>query len=422
MALEVRKQTIEAETIVSRLSVQLNLQADAMVSGAGRDAVDILMDEYGIELGEDKEAELFEQAKMDWYMGRDYQNVIDGIVAGATTAEYVINANSYYVALGDSTAVSDSYVELLADELGISYKNLAADGITIEDVYAIISENSDDIARADLITVGFGGNTFINAAVNEVLAAEKSEFDWAKYVGEAGVPYVEEALGEVYTYFVESGLENAMIEDLPGALTAAVEAYVYSCVAYATNLPAVINALENISPEAFIIIVGMYNPMDDVVISLGNTKIDISEYVDYLVKAAALESLIYAAVTGDAIYVDAPEVDTLLADKDLSVLDLVREFIQNDGANLNPSSDGDEYIKTQILDALTITYEYIRGDVNGDGYVNDRDAIYLLRYTLMPEFYPINQNGDMNGDGDVNDRDAIYLLRYTLIPESYPLY
>ena len=46
-------------------------------------AVDILMDEYGIELGEDKEAELFEQAKMDWYMGRDYQNVIDGIAEAA---------------------------------------------------------------------------------------------------------------------------------------------------------------------------------------------------------------------------------------------------------------------------------------------------------------------------------------------------
>lgn len=45
MALELKKQTIETETIVSRLAVQLNLQADAMVSGAGRDAVDILMED-----------------------------------------------------------------------------------------------------------------------------------------------------------------------------------------------------------------------------------------------------------------------------------------------------------------------------------------------------------------------------------------
>ncbi len=64
------------------------------------------------------------------------------------------------------------------------------------------------------------------------------------------------------------------------------------------------------------------------------------------------------------------------------------------------------------------------GDMNGDGSVNDRDAIYLLRHTLRPESYPIDSslNLDFNGDGSVNDRDAIYLLRHTLRPESYPLY
>jgi hypothetical protein len=65
---------------------------------------------------------------------------------------------------------------------------------------------------------------------------------------------------------------------------------------------------------------------------------------------------------------------------------------------------------------------YIRGDVNGDGYVTNKDAIYLLRYTLMPGRYPINQSGDMNGDGYVTNKDAIYLLRHTLMPGRYPLY
>ena len=66
--------------------------------------------------------------------------------------------------------------------------------------------------------------------------------------------------------------------------------------------------------------------------------------------------------------------------------------------------------------------KYIRGDVNGDGYVTNKDAIYLLRYTLMPGRYPINQSGDMNGDGYVTNKDAIYLLRHTLMPGRYPLY
>ena len=54
-------------------------------------------------------------------------------------------------------------------------------------------------------------------------------------------------------------------------------------------------------------------------------------------------------------------------------------------------------------------------------FVNSDDAIYLLRYTLQPSAYPIEQSGDMNGDGKVNSDDAIYLLRHTLRPSDYPL-
>jgi len=63
----------------------------------------------------------------------------------------------------------------------------------------------------------------------------------------------------------------------------------------------------------------------------------------------------------------------------------------------------------------------IRGDVDSNDVVNDADAIYLLRHTLFPDVYTLNQSGDMNGDGEVNDKDAVYLLRHTLFPIVYPL-
>lgn len=63
----------------------------------------------------------------------------------------------------------------------------------------------------------------------------------------------------------------------------------------------------------------------------------------------------------------------------------------------------------------------VKGDFNGDGQVTDADAVYLLRYTLFPEDYPISQNGDMNNSGQVTDADAVYLLRHTLFPGDYPL-
>jgi hypothetical protein len=40
---------------------------------------------------------------------------------------------------------------------------------------------------------------------------------------------------------------------------------------------------------------------------------------------------------------------------------------------------------------------------------------------LFAALYPLNQSGDMNGDGEVNDKDVVYLLRHTLFPEVYPL-
>lgn len=61
------------------------------------------------------------------------------------------------------------------------------------------------------------------------------------------------------------------------------------------------------------------------------------------------------------------------------------------------------------------------GDVNGDGYVDSDDAVYLLRYTFNPESYPLASNGDVNGDGYVDSDDAIYLLRYTFDPELFPI-
>lgn len=64
---------------------------------------------------------------------------------------------------------------------------------------------------------------------------------------------------------------------------------------------------------------------------------------------------------------------------------------------------------------------YVKGDFDGNGYVTDADAVYLLYYTIFSEDYPINQPADFNGDGYVTDADAVHLLYYTIFPEDYPL-
>lgn len=84
----------------------------------------------------------------------------------------------------------------------------------------------------------------------------------------------------------------------------------------------------------------------------------------------------------------------------------------------------DSYIENhKLVNGVCVCgyYTYIKGDVNGDGYVTDADAVHLLYYTIFPEDYPINQPADFDGDGYVTDADAVYLLYYTIFPEDYPL-
>ncbi|MBO5221165.1 MAG: leucine-rich repeat protein [Clostridia bacterium] len=81
-------------------------------------------------------------------------------------------------------------------------------------------------------------------------------------------------------------------------------------------------------------------------------------------------------------------------------------------------SCGSSY-KDNYVDRLP---SYVPGDVMGDTEVDSDDAIYLLKHTLFPEMYPINQTSDFDGNGTLNSDDAIYLLKYTLFPDLYPLH
>lgn len=54
---------------------------------------------------------------------------------------------------------------------------------------------------------------------------------------------------------------------------------------------------------------------------------------------------------------------------------------------------------------------YEHGDVNGDGKVNNKDAIYILySYLFDGDPYPIHQHWDYNNDSSTDNRDAIYVM------------
>ena len=62
-----------------------------------------------------------------------------------------MDEESYYVAIGDASVAGDSYAALLAEELGVAYKNIAAAGLTVADCADVLVANAADIAAAERV-------------------------------------------------------------------------------------------------------------------------------------------------------------------------------------------------------------------------------------------------------------------------------
>ena len=65
---------------------------------------------------------------------------------------------------------------------------------------------------------------------------------------------------------------------------------------------------------------------------------------------------------------------------------------------------------------------YTYGDVNGDGLVDQNDAIHLLYYSMDTPGYSLNgRGGEMDGEEGITADDAIHLLWHVYFPDEYPL-
>lgn len=82
--------------------------------------------------------------------------------------------------------------------------------------------------------------------------------------------------------------------------------------------------------------------------------------------------------------------------------------------------DGDATY-TAVFELIPAEPDYIPGDFDGSGSVDEDDAIYLLRHIFFPEDYAVETPADFDGNGSVDEDDAIYLLRHVFFPEDYPL-
>lgn len=344
---------------------------------------------------------------------------VETMLYQATHADIVAEDEFKYVALGDGSAEAEGYVELLAamlekdagDTVAVSYVNNAKAGRTVADELNDLEALAAKVYDADLVTLGYSDVTFLlNALQNTTVA------DWSDYVEDEYVPYIEQLVAEIQAELVESvGDETKAVY-----ATTLANAMAFSAVQYAVELPMLAAAVHEINPEAVIVIVGMYNPLKDATVVIGDASFDISDYIDYLVEAVAVHGMAYSLISGNSIYVDARDVNTASAGATLDLGDYqtLVALLTSQLAAMYPSATGDEYIAQQIADALNITYTSstsgLLGDADSDGKITTYDATLILQYKSgRIDASQLNLAVcDVDGDGKITTYDATLILQY----------
>ena len=150
----------------------------------------------------------------------------------------------------------------------------------------------------------------------------------------------------------------------------------------------------------------------------------------------ALTEAVMSVIEEDAAAAGAVKemIDALPAAEDITIMDEDTVYAAREA--YDALTDGQKgYIDDETLQKLTDAEDAIAalkvvtviiGDVNGDGVVNNRDAMILDRYVAGWENYGkllgYKTCSDLNRDDEVNNRDAMILDRYVANWEGYDEY
>lgn len=345
----------------------------------------------------------------------DSEGAIREFIDAAAHGDYEIDYESYYVAIGDSSV--KGYAGLLADELGLTNHYTYRDSDSV--AASIENLDAEVIGKADLITVGFSNNTFLKYMASQMNARmngeQPADMDWATYVGDAGVKYVEKALNEIREILAKDLGVNTPYYNVPldELLMLAVESYAYASADYVFNYPTLIEEIRELNSDALIVAVGMHNIFEGVEMDLSGIvgspyEFALGDYFGYLTAAVNGEAKVYAMLSENVAYVHAPHVETEIEseDKTAKYNDIIYFLsqittIDVDGfEDLKASYNGNDYIKNQIYNALNITHGLMLGDVDLDGDVDWADLAMMYDHTMQwfeltgEQLYVANLDGD----------------------------
>ena len=249
----------------------------------------------------------------------------------------------------------------------------------------------------------------LNMANGLIGDATVSELDWAKFVGEDNLHYVDElraaireellAQGIVDTYTVEIPVVEYVLDAIFGGndtikldgtivtlrrdvieskladvaihtitvpvvdtLVFAIESYIYSNVEFNYNYGKLIVDLYEINPDATVILLGHYNAFD-FELGFGGESIDLGGLYNYVAQINSVQPFAYALLSEKVAYVDISDAETyyesfINAGVDNSLINFVIAYL-NDSTITDVTEAGNVYIYEQIMSILTLHCDHV---------------------------------------------------------------
>lgn len=251
---------------------------------------------------------------------QDMENY-DKNYAASLPVEFSVSKQMHYLALGGAAASgligvkqSDSYPALLAAHWGLSadnYVNLGDYDSQNEEDFLVSSRtlmeylrlNAAEIKKADLITFQVDASTFISESLEDVLNGKK--VNWTKYISDEDLLKEVRAFSDqmVRDYSKQYGEKNVK------RISIVLEHLLYQCVAYNFEMLDAIREIRKQNSDAVILVLGLYNPMQNLTFTSGDTQLDVSDLVDEMIAFSNVHLLTKTMEMEQVGFVDASAVE-----------------------------------------------------------------------------------------------------------------
>ena len=373
----------------------------------------------------------------------DLRYLLDASFKGDQYTELVTNKRIVEEAKSSVDQMRNDYVTELqkADLITVAIGNCNFSDFVKAQIYGAIAELLNE-QLYDVLNKGLFASMIkekISAFID--LGSKTYEMNWEGYLGAEGKVKLEAALMDLKAKLIEGGLPEfypldlaeiagesmgmklpATVKDklklnIPMAelMVYVMECFLYGYVTFVVDFEAAFDKIHEIAPDAELLVLGMYNPADQLVFTFNGQEIAFGEYYGYMAKSMSLYFQEYAETTENTTFVDVYNTESK-ADADNGTYDLMT-YMMSLSEKINDfyaTPAGHTYMKNQILAALAPQAEGLLGDADGSGAVDYVDAMLVLQYHTGV----IGNEGlavawcDVDKSGAVDYVDAMLILQY----------